>query len=147
MISNLLRGTALSSASVSAGAGTSSVHAALLATIPYAVAVLSTLAVAAHADRRNEKTAHVGVPYVIGAAVLACFGPVARASTAGGFVMLTAAMGLLYGGQSTMCARVAGERGGLKPAWAPGAGVWRRLSHGPMKRGVSSMLLPPGALL
>lgn len=76
--------------------------------MPYLVAMLATLAVAAHADWRKEKTAHVGVPYVLGAVVLACFGPAARASPAAGFAMLTLAMGLAYGGQSTMCARVAG---------------------------------------
>jgi ACS family tartrate transporter-like MFS transporter len=80
----------------------------LLATIPYVVALLSTMAVAWHADRRKEKTLHVGVPYVVGGAVLACFGPVVRVSPSGGFVMLTAAMGFAFGGQSTMCARVAG---------------------------------------
>lgn len=109
MISNLLRGTALSSASVSAGAHSGSVKAALLSTIPFATAAICTVLVAAHADRVNEKTAHVGAPYVAGAIVLACFGPVARVNAAGGFAMLTIAMGLLYGGQSTMCARVAGE--------------------------------------
>jgi MFS family permease len=70
--------------------------------------MLSTLAVAAHADYRKEKTAHVGVPYVLGAVALACFGPAARAAPAAGFVVLCLAMAAAYGGQSTMCARVAG---------------------------------------
>ncbi|KAI8472711.1 MAG: major facilitator superfamily domain-containing protein [Monoraphidium minutum] len=107
MVANLLSGTALASASVSAGAGRGSVHAALLSAVPYAAAMLATIAVAAHADWRGERTAHVGVPYVLGAAALACFGPAARASTAAGFAVLTLAMAALYGGQSTMCARVA----------------------------------------
>jgi len=108
IISNMLSGTVLSAASATAGAHQHSVHAALLATVPHLVAFLSTLLVAWHADRTNEKTAHVGVPYVLGAVVLACFGAVSRVSLVGGFVVLTVAMGLAFGGQSTMCARVAG---------------------------------------
>lgn len=108
MISNMLSGTLLSSASATAGAKHHSVQAALLSTVPYFVAFVSTMLVAWHADRVGEKTAHVGVPYVIGAVVLCCFGPVASVSTRGGFAMLTLAMAFAFGGQSTMCARVAG---------------------------------------
>jgi hypothetical protein len=76
--------------------------------VPHAVAFLSTLLVAWHSDRVSEKTAHVGVPYVLGAVVLATFGAATRRSGVGGFVVLTLSMGLLWGGQSTMCARVVG---------------------------------------
>lgn len=111
IVANMLNNTVLSSASASAGAHKNSAKAALLSTVPHFVAFLSTLLVAWHSDRVREKTAHVGLPYVVGAVVLACFGPVVRVSTVGGFVMLTAAMGCAFGGQSTMCARVAGEGG------------------------------------
>lgn len=108
MVSNLLNGTALAAATSVGGGRSTGPRATLLSTVPYAVAALSLVAVAWHSDRCKEKVLHTAAPWMAGGVILACFGAVARRSLPGGFVMLCAAMGLAYGGQSTLCAVAAG---------------------------------------
>jgi len=76
--------------------------------IPYVFSAICLVGVAWSSDRHHERTAHVAIPWLLGAIVLACFGTVAKHSVAGGFVMLTLAMGLVFGGQSTLATRAAG---------------------------------------
>ncbi|KAI8472374.1 MAG: major facilitator superfamily domain-containing protein [Monoraphidium minutum] len=108
IISNLLNGTVLTSATSVGGGRATSVKATLLSTVPYFFAAISLMAVAWSSDRTGEKTAHVAIPVVLSGAVLSCFGAVARRSAVGGFVILTASLGLAFAGQSTLVARAAG---------------------------------------
>jgi hypothetical protein len=59
-------------------------------------------------QRTQERTLHMAVPWMMGSIVLSFFGLVARHSVVGGFIVLTAALGLVFGGQSILAARAAG---------------------------------------
>ncbi|GBF93031.1 MFS transporter [Raphidocelis subcapitata] len=108
IVSNLMNGTAVAASTAMGPSKANSVKATLLSTVPYAVAALAVVGNAWHSDRTGERTIHVAVPWLTGGVVLACFGAVARRSIVGGFVMLTAAMGLAFSGQSVLVTRAAG---------------------------------------
>lgn len=108
IISNMLAGT------ITAGGGSSSAashtqRAALLSAIPYIFGGASTLLLAWHADRANERSLHCAAVYVAGGAVLACFVPMYRAGFAAGFVALVVGMMAVFAGQPVMTCRMRGE--------------------------------------
>ncbi|GBF93030.1 hypothetical protein Rsub_05641 [Raphidocelis subcapitata] len=107
LISNLLNGTALSSATAVGGGKAKSVQATLLSTVPFVTATFAVLANAWHSDRTRERTAHIAVPNLVGGVLLACFGAVARRSVAGGFAIITLSLACAFATQSVFVARAA----------------------------------------
>uniref|UniRef100_A0A383VZ56 Major facilitator superfamily (MFS) profile domain-containing protein n=1 Tax=Tetradesmus obliquus TaxID=3088 RepID=A0A383VZ56_TETOB len=105
IISNMLAGT------ITAGGGSSSAashtqRAALLSAIPYIFGGASTLLLAWHADRVNERSLHCAAVFVAGGAVLACFVLMYQAGFAAGFVALVVGMMAVFAGQPVMTCRV-----------------------------------------
>jgi hypothetical protein len=124
IISNMLAGTITAApGSSSSSAAAHAPRAALLSTIPYVFGGASTLLLAWHADRANERTLHFAAVYVAGGAVLACFVPMYRAAFAAGFVALVVGMMTVFAGQPVMICRVRGERvvwlGSIQTVGAP----------------------------
>uniref|UniRef100_A0A383VEN5 Major facilitator superfamily (MFS) profile domain-containing protein n=1 Tax=Tetradesmus obliquus TaxID=3088 RepID=A0A383VEN5_TETOB len=107
IIKNMLAGTALQSSSSSGGSSaTNTLHATLLATIPYFCAAIAMWLNTWSASLLRERTLHVGLPCVFGGILLALFQPMYSASFAGGFSVLVIAIACAYSGQSNMFARV-----------------------------------------
>jgi hypothetical protein len=108
IISNMLAGT-ITAGGGSSGSAAHAPSAALLSTIPYVFGGASTILLAWHADRVNERTLHFAAVYVAGGAVLACFVPMYSAAFAAGFVALVVGMMAVFAGQPVMTCRVRGE--------------------------------------
>jgi hypothetical protein len=111
IISNMLVGT-ITAGGGSSGTAAHAPRAALLSTIPYIFGGTSTVLLAWHADRVNERTLHFAAVYVAGGAVLACFVPMYSAAFAAGFVALVVGMMAVFAGQPVMTCRVRGEADG-----------------------------------
>jgi hypothetical protein len=109
IIKNMLAGTALQSSRSSGGSSaTNTLHATLLASIPYFGAAIGMWLNTWSAVRLRERTLH-GVPCIFCGILLALFEPLYRAAFAAGFAALVMAIACAYCGQSSMFARVTGE--------------------------------------
>ncbi|KAI8468443.1 MAG: major facilitator superfamily domain-containing protein [Monoraphidium minutum] len=109
IISNMLKGTALVDATAAGGGRDKSLRATLYSTIPYFCGAAGVLLLAWLADRQARKTLlPVGLSYMLGGALLACFGPVAAVSVPGGLAIMSAANAFAYGGTGVLVARVSG---------------------------------------
>lgn len=111
IIKNMLAGTAaVASTSTGGNSAINTRNATLLTAIPYVTAAAAMALLAWHSQRVNERTLHIGVTAMAGAAFWLCFGPMYNASFVAGFVSLVLTVGLAYCQMGVMYARVAGER-------------------------------------
>jgi Na+-driven multidrug efflux pump len=84
IIQGLLTGTALTDKAAVGASARNSLLAVGLSTVPFAIAALTLLVAAAHAQRRRELFCHAAVPLLISAVATALFPVLAGASPVAG---------------------------------------------------------------
>jgi ACS family tartrate transporter-like MFS transporter len=93
IFSNLLNGTAFSSAAtVAAAAGSKTLLPVALTVVPYTLAVALTYLLAASMQRHNEHFIHIFSTLMFSGVLMALFAPLAHAAVAAGFVALSVSL-------------------------------------------------------
>jgi len=107
IINNMLRGTAFGNATVQAAKGVQDLRPIGLTVVPYSLAAVLAYIVATSSQRRNELFYHVASCSTIAGVLLLLFTPIARASLAAGFIVLSLSLAFCFGGNGPGMALIA----------------------------------------
>lgn len=107
IINNMLRGTAFGNATVQAAKGAQDLRPVGLTVVPYSLAAVLAYIVATSSQRRNELFYHVASCSIIAGVLLLLFTPIARASLAAGFIVLSLSLAFCFGGNGPGMALIA----------------------------------------